>query len=426
MAVNQNNKPVVDLLLKHGANTLITNKDGRTALHFSVQLKKTTISRQLIEHGANLNQQDNDGCTALFYAVSRGHLGQIKLLVSSGADINLRTVMGQNALHRVMYAKYKNRSIIMRYLLENGGYLNDPDLTGNTALHYAVKLGSLNVFKMCLEFNGNPTVRNMMNGLTVTHFAAMNIGHKSLLEFILRQKKLPGDEPNMQGCTPLHEAVKIGNYDACNILLDQGANVNAKYNSHTTPLLDAAHLKWLDIVELLLLRGATIDIYIIEQIAVSKFDPEINEAIIRYMAISNCLGRWITENDGEFIKHYNIELGDYYDECVAELCEMRECRFYRNGVSLFDILTKTDIRRFVRNPSFRSAFEVKNCKRMFANYATIVENRFLREISVHNTLLKAENVLFKILSPRLRGEQFIIENILSFLPYKEAVSLAQY
>jgi len=63
------------------------------------------------------------------------------------------------------------------------------------------------------------------------------------------------------GCiTPLREAITRGDIETTHALLDQGANVNERDDLASTPLHDAADMGRKDIAELLIAKGATLDV----------------------------------------------------------------------------------------------------------------------------------------------------------------------
>ena len=61
---------------------------------------------------------------------------------------------------------------------------------------------------------------------------------------------------NKHGDTPLHHAVSYGDSELVKILLDHGADINAKDNRGQTPLKSARRRKKEEIVKLLLKHGA--------------------------------------------------------------------------------------------------------------------------------------------------------------------------
>jgi ankyrin repeat protein len=72
-AAVKNNKELVALLLKNKANPDAIDKNGSTALHFSVIFNFEEIIKLLIASKANTTIKDNRGNTALDYATITGN-----------------------------------------------------------------------------------------------------------------------------------------------------------------------------------------------------------------------------------------------------------------------------------------------------------------------------------------------------------------
>jgi len=90
---------VVKLLLEHGADPNIQNKDGMTPLHFATERGSPEVVKLLLEHGADPNIQENKfGWTPLHYAVSRCHVDVVRVLLDHGADLTIRDNKGMTPL----------------------------------------------------------------------------------------------------------------------------------------------------------------------------------------------------------------------------------------------------------------------------------------------------------------------------------------
>ena len=87
-------------------------------------------------------------------------------------------------------------------------------------------------------------------------------GHRNIVEMLLDRVESP---PNIEvkghgGVTPLHWASNNGDRDAVKLLLDKGANINAKTDCGVTPLhLACYHGGNKSVITLLLNRGACLD-----------------------------------------------------------------------------------------------------------------------------------------------------------------------
>ena len=94
------NRPIVELLLDHGADINIRDKDGKTALMlmYSHSLNEDNdITRLLLERGADTNIRDKNGKTALMYATEMGDVIAVILLLKYGANKDIRNGLRQTA-----------------------------------------------------------------------------------------------------------------------------------------------------------------------------------------------------------------------------------------------------------------------------------------------------------------------------------------
>jgi ankyrin repeat protein len=97
------------------------------------------------------------------------------------------------------------------------------------------------------------------DGFTPLHFAAF-FGHPEAARLLVdRGADLEARSTNQQfalDAAPLHSASAAGQREVCEVLLDAGADVNAVQHGGYTALLDAAANQNEELVEFLLERGA--------------------------------------------------------------------------------------------------------------------------------------------------------------------------
>jgi ankyrin repeat protein len=98
-AANQNNAPAVAILLKHGANPNVRNRNGVTPLHFAAYGRADRkVFELLLAAHANVNLRDSNGDTPLHLAVRNGKQDVVQLLLDAKADPNIRNHSGFTAL----------------------------------------------------------------------------------------------------------------------------------------------------------------------------------------------------------------------------------------------------------------------------------------------------------------------------------------
>ncbi|MDQ3754779.1 MAG: ankyrin repeat domain-containing protein [Acidobacteriota bacterium] len=96
--VLSDNKEVVEVLLKAGAEVNPQATDGGTPLLFAVQSGEIEIIKLLLGRGANVNTKMSNGYTALMVAAEISDPEITKVLIAAGADVNARNDFGETAL----------------------------------------------------------------------------------------------------------------------------------------------------------------------------------------------------------------------------------------------------------------------------------------------------------------------------------------
>jgi len=91
-------KPMIALLLAHGALLDGQDDDGWSALMWACWSGLPQVVEALLEHGASHTLADRQGNTALLIAARRGHAGIVQTLLAKGADRSHRNKAGQDAL----------------------------------------------------------------------------------------------------------------------------------------------------------------------------------------------------------------------------------------------------------------------------------------------------------------------------------------
>uniref|UniRef100_A0A8D8ZUX4 Ankyrin repeat and protein kinase domain-containing protein 1 n=1 Tax=Cacopsylla melanoneura TaxID=428564 RepID=A0A8D8ZUX4_9HEMI len=97
---------IARLLLKHGANVNVQNKDGISPLHYLLYniSGETSLNaaRLLLQFGAKCDQKDQKGNTPLHLATERGDVNVARLLLEFGAKCDLKDQKGNTPLHLLL------------------------------------------------------------------------------------------------------------------------------------------------------------------------------------------------------------------------------------------------------------------------------------------------------------------------------------
>ncbi|XP_066264189.1 26S proteasome non-ATPase regulatory subunit 10-like [Branchiostoma lanceolatum] len=195
----------------------------------------------------------------LITAASAGHYRKVCQLLDNGADLDVRDKDGRTALHRAV----KNGHLkVVDCLLRKGNCwrsLRARDPYGWAAIHYAAQFNNKNnVISMLLDRGADPSLKTY-RGWTALQQAAYK-GDCYTIACLLSHEKISKrsvlSASQVYSRTALHYAVERGRFTATKLLLEFGADFNAKDIFGQTPLHRAAQENSVREVELLLLAGA--------------------------------------------------------------------------------------------------------------------------------------------------------------------------
>ena len=202
-AIRQLSGEDIDIPVDHAANT---------ALHWASAFARTSLLRLLIDKGANIFRVNGGGENGLIKAATTTNNHEAKtfteLLELLGPTIEMRDGRGRTVLHHIaLKSAVKGRSPICRSYLEslleyvvrqgsstnsqqnsfNGAshptfkpksiglarflseIVNATDLSGDTALNLAARIGNRSIIQQLLEIGADPTIANR-GGLRPTDF----------------------------------------------------------------------------------------------------------------------------------------------------------------------------------------------------------------------------------------------------------------
>ncbi len=187
----------------------------------------------------DVNARDNHGMTALHRAATKS-IHETALLVEKGADINAKDKYdGATPLH---WAAEASAHEIVTFLLKNGANVNIKNGRHDTPLHCAVesvlkwKANSESIHKTLLILlkKGADINARGMNGNTPLCRAAWFASHRQQKEFHEIMKVLL--ENGADANAPVLSVANKGDHETMAILLKNGADANTKYNNGDTPL----------------------------------------------------------------------------------------------------------------------------------------------------------------------------------------------
>lgn len=189
-------------------------------MYYACLLGLLDVAKSLHSDGLDVNSQGGTYGTPLQAAVAKGHFDTVKFLIENGADVFLQ---GGIFLHAICAAAYGGNVDIFKLLVESGADLESQDETGLRPVH-------------------------------------LGISHPQILRTCL-EKDVDINARDNKGKTPLFWAGFYGSIESARILIDAGADIDAKVEYYGSAIFAGIYNDHLEFIRLLLIRGANLDIH---------------------------------------------------------------------------------------------------------------------------------------------------------------------
>ncbi len=278
---------VAQLLLLQGADVNARDASGATPLILHARFDShVEVVKTLIEHGADLNVKTKDGSHALGNATMTGSIETMRLLLEAGADVNLKGISGQTALFE---PTFRDEADKIRLLVKHGADLEIRDDEGCTALFAAANYpnwmakqqGKVNVLKALIEAGADIHAKNNKGqtpievasqssspdhasvlveaGAPADIFVVSMVGAPDAARKLLEQDRSLVNQRGEYERTPLHLAVMNSQIIVFDVLLEFGADIEARDKMDRTPLLTATWKGDGEVTKALVERGGNIN-----------------------------------------------------------------------------------------------------------------------------------------------------------------------
>lgn len=244
-AVVENDPPRALTLLREdpGSVDARTRHERWTPLMQAVRDDNVPMVRLLLEYKAQVNLTNSRGMTALMYAARNGNLDVVRMLVNNGADVRPRSREGNTACE---FALDRGHARVVMLLQEVEAQLTDWSRMS--------EIGEAET-----RFDGPPPDTDSDHGRSDDIFKAIQENDIRLAKQVLhywpdcvRLRRGPSE------LTPLHMAINGGNQELAQLIVEAGADVNAKSREGKTPLYQAVARADANLTSMLLRSGAQI------------------------------------------------------------------------------------------------------------------------------------------------------------------------
>lgn len=272
LALESGSAEAIELLLSSGAELQVATNGANWVV---TALPNPPMLEALLRHGANPSAPDANGFAPIHYAVESKNTGALDTLLKAGADVDARTPLYQTPLALAIMADDLSMA---ETLIDAGADPNQWDKRGDTVLHKAVQRKNIETVRFLLGKRADPKTFNFIH-MAPIHVAAFT-GQNELIELFLgnpEQINLRNEDDR----TPLDHALRGYQYDTVRLMLERGAEIDrVRANGYTTLhlMLIARDYKT---VRFLIEEGA--DVYI------SDPDGETAHALMRKKQLQSLL-----------------------------------------------------------------------------------------------------------------------------------------
>ncbi|GAB6443522.1 hypothetical protein bcgnr5369_08840 [Bacillus cereus] len=221
-AIENENVPGVELLLKHGANPNFVKSYAwkETPILLAIRKRNLYLVKLLLQYGADINEKDGNDTTGLMIAIYQSNMEMVKFLITNGADVNIHSIHG-TALKKTLLDRNDGLSDL---LIDSGALIVDVhNEMKESALHIAAQVGSL----------------------------------KRVQYFV--QSGIPVNQQNRAGQTPVMIACMHRHYDVVEYLIACGAHIKATSSKEVIGILNILNEGNVKLIQLLLKNGLNLN-----------------------------------------------------------------------------------------------------------------------------------------------------------------------
>ena len=264
-AVRESNIAEVSHLLEIGVDidTLDPKDSNKTSCHIAAELGDMEMLKFLISRKCNIEAQDIAGLTPLFYAIKADNLEVVQFLISAGANKEHKEIVGRTPIYT---AAFGSSLKMVKFLSDLGCDINAASKLNRTALSKACYAGRTEMVEFLLSLPNIKIDLRDTKGRSALHNAVWGAegGREGKrvgtgwgtdspeCARLLLAHKADINLKDIFGNTPLCIASSTKALSSIPVLMEFGAEIEARNEDKETPLYLACSHEHLEVVQLLI------------------------------------------------------------------------------------------------------------------------------------------------------------------------------
>ncbi|XP_071094732.1 putative ankyrin repeat protein RF_0381 [Haliotis cracherodii] len=242
-AALKGHKNVFDLIVKKGTDLSLSDERGDSILHAAcwggnVEIVKYILTQNIVD----INVKGQDMSTPVLKAAYKGHKEVFNVLVRKNADVLVIESSNDGILH---LACFGGNMEIIKYILTNCSIdVNDVGEDGFTAAMIAASKGRKDMFDLLLQNRADLSLVDDTKN-NILHKACEG-GNMELVKHIFEQNTVEINSQSDIGWTPAMEAAYEGHLEVLKLLVSKGADltlVNDEDNNILHVALEGRHME---------------------------------------------------------------------------------------------------------------------------------------------------------------------------------------
>jgi len=246
-------------MLQRGARIDVFNRRGDSLIEAAVSSRKLEMAALILQQGIHPDHASGKRSTALIGAAARGQTEMVHLLLDAGANPNGTDAWGQLPLHLACQGNHLDAALL---LIQRGAGLEHKDRDEMTPLLRASMSVHLETMMLLLNHGSSLEAREKF-GLTALSFVAsrppsMSARLQEAAELLL-EAGAEVDAKDRHGRTPFELAASMKNYALLPLLARKGADIKGAEGPGVRALREGVSKRSADCVQAVLDCGVPPD-----------------------------------------------------------------------------------------------------------------------------------------------------------------------